>query len=106
MCGFGKAQLQVSFLSLDEVSYPPTRINLVIPNYNIEFLFLQHFYYTYCTINLYFFQYLNIFLIILASSLRVICYLAVRIRQMTQYAATAVADIDPDSARLLLGYFL
>ena len=33
---------------------------------------------------------------------RVICYLAVRIRQMTQYAAVAMADIDPDSARLLL----
>ena len=29
-----------------------------------------------------------------------------RTRQMTQYAATAVADIDPDSARRLLGYFL
>ena len=29
-----------------------------------------------------------------------------RTRKMTQYAATAVADIDPDSARLLLGYFL
>ena len=37
---------------------------------------------------------------------QVICYLAVRIRQMTQYAATAVADIDPDSARLLLDYCL
>ena len=33
---------------------------------------------------------------------RVICYLAVRIRQMTQYAAVATADIDPDSARFLL----
>ena len=27
-------------------------------------------------------------------------------RQMTQYAATAVAGIDPDGARFLLGYFL
>ena len=33
---------------------------------------------------------------------RVICCLALRIRQMTQYAAVATADIDPDSARFLL----
>ena len=33
---------------------------------------------------------------------RVICYLAVRTRQMTQYATVATADIDPDSAGFLL----